>query len=139
MTTAFCRAVLADTSVLYALVDPRDQNSARARRDVQQLSGERYRVLVAYATLQEAHALVLHRLRPAAALRWLREVQRGTDLLNVPATDYAAAIKLTERYGDQTITLHDLTLNVVSKTLGVPVWTFDADFDVMGAAVWRGS
>lgn len=81
---------------------------------------------MAYATLQEAHALVLHRLRPPAALRWPQEVRRGTDLLSVPATDYDAAIKLAEHYRDQTITLHDLTLCVKCKNLGVPVWTFDA-------------
>ena len=63
MTLAhFRHAVLADTSALYALVDPRDQNNATAQAQSQRLVQEKRRVLVTYATLQEAHALVLHRL-----------------------------------------------------------------------------
>lgn len=131
------RAVLADTSVLYALVDPSDQNNGRAQRESQRLTQERLQVIVAYATLQEAHALVLHRLKPRVALRWLREVRYGTNLLGVTDSDYQSALDLAERYTDQTLTLHDLTLSVVSKKLDVPIWTFDADFDILGAQVWR--
>ncbi len=133
------RAVLADTSTLYALVDPSDQHHKVSLAQSKLLVQGGYHVVVTYATLQEAHALVLHRLRPRVALRWLREIRQGTDLLGVPAADYKAALHLAERYNDQNITLHDLTLSVVSKKLSVPIWTFDADFDILGAHVWRPS
>ena len=133
------RAVLADTSALYALVDPSDQHNKLSMAQSQLLLQGRFRVVVTYATLQEAHALVLHRLKPRVALRWLREVRQGSDFLGVPAADYQAALHLAERYNDQNITLHDLILSVVAKKLGVPIWTFDSDFDVLGAPVWRPS
>ena len=133
------RAVLADTGVLYALVDPKDQNTERAQLESRLLMQARYRVIVSYPTLQEAHALVLHRLKPRVALRWLHEVRFGTDLLSIIDNDFQTAMELAERYSDQTLTLHDLVLSVVSKKLSIPIWTFDADFDILGAQVWRAS
>lgn len=133
----FRHAVLVDTSVLYALVDPSDQNHRAARAQHERLKAEALRTLVTYPTLQEAHVLVLHRLKPHVARGWLREVTAGADLLGVPASDFQKAIALAERYHDQVLTLHDLLLSVVAQTLNLPIWTFDADFDILGAQVWR--
>lgn len=132
------RAVLADASVLYALVDPSDQNNQLAQSESRLLMRESYRVMVAYPTLLEAYALILHRLKTRVALRWLTEVRTGTDLLSVLDSDYQDAMQLAKRYDDQIITLHDLTLSVLSNKLSLPIWTFDADFDILGATVWRG-
>jgi len=38
---------------------------------------------------------------------------------------------------DLLITLFDGVVASVSQRLGVPVWTYDADFDVMRVPVWR--
>ena len=138
MTLAhFRNAVLADTSALYALVDPRDQNNVTAQVQSQRLVQEKRRVLVTYTTLQEAHALVLHRLDLRTAQRWLAEVTQGTTLLSVPAEDFQAALEQVYEYSDQATTLHDFVLSVVSKKLGVSVWTFDEHFDILRADVWR--
>lgn len=133
------KAVLADTGVLYALVDSKDQHNERAQLESRLLVQAHRRVIVTYPTLQEAYTLVLHRLKPHVAVRWLREVRSGTDLLSVPGGDFQTAMALTERYRDQTLTLHDLVLSVVSNNLNLPIWTFDADFDILGAQVWRDS
>lgn len=41
------------------------------------------------------------------------------------------------RYPDQSITLFDAILAVLSDRLALPIWTFDHHFDVMGSDVWR--
>lgn len=139
MLQGFRHAVLADTSVLYALIDPRDQNHALAQTQSKTLTKQGRHVLVTYATLQEAHALVLYRLGYATSRRWLQALREGATFLSVPAEDYQAAITLTANYQAQTISLHDFVLHVISKKLAVPIWTFDRDFDILEANVWRNA
>ncbi len=129
------RVVLADTGPLYALVDVDDQYHARARREAARLEGAGYHVAVAYPTLTESYTLVLHRLGTRTALRWLAEVSAGVDLFNALPQDYDEAIARAQRFDDQVLTLTDLILGVLSERLSAPVWTFDADFDVMGISV----
>lgn len=135
--SGFRRAVLADTGVLYALVDSRDQNHAPAQAQSNILNEQGRQVLVTYATLQEAHALVLYRLGYATSRRWLQALRENATLLSVPAEDYQAAITFTANYQAQTISLHDFVLHVISQKLTVPIWTFDRDFDILRANVWR--
>ena len=40
---------------------------------------------------------------------------------------------------DQPITLFDATVAVLGARLQVEIWTYDHHFDLMRAAVWRGS
>ncbi len=131
------RVVLADTGPLYALVDADDQYHVRAQREAAHLEGAGYRVAVSYPTLTESYTLVLHRLGTRAALRWLDEVSAGADLFNALPRDYDEVIARAQRFDDQILTLTDLILGVLSERLNAPVWTFDADFDVMGVSVWR--
>ncbi len=135
----FRHAVLADTSVLYALVDQRDQNHSIAQFQSDALIQAHRQVLVAYATLQEAHTLVLHRLGKSVGTRWLTDVTTSSNLIHVAVEDYQQALAIVTTYSDQTITLHDFVLSVMSKKLVVPIWTFDTDFDILQANVWRPS
>lgn len=71
------------------------------------------------------------------ALAWLREV-RNWGLLVAPSNgDYEAATERVLDFADQPITLFDTTLAVMSARLGLPVWTYDHHFVVMGVPVWR--
>ncbi|MGH3086661.1 MAG: hypothetical protein ACRDSJ_05005, partial [Rubrobacteraceae bacterium] len=85
----------------------------------------------------EAYKLILRGLGIAAAHRWLGEVDRRTILHNPAPEDYREASLRVRRYTDQALTLEDALLAVLGERLGLPIWTFDHHFDVMGADVWR--
>lgn len=131
------RSVLADTGPLYALVDPDDGFHQRARGEASRIAEQGWTLVVAFPTLLESHSLVLRRLGPATARRWLEEATAGAGLLNPDRDDYLAAVRRLRSYADQHITLCDALVAVLSDQLRLRVWTFDHRFDVMAAAVWR--
>jgi uncharacterized protein len=94
-------------------------------------------VVVAWPILLECYSLVLHRLGPATAHRWLASVERGAGRVMPHAEELEQAAQQVRRLADQPITLFDAVLHEMSLRLSVPVWTFDHHFDVMGADVWR--
>jgi predicted nucleic acid-binding protein len=130
-------SVLVDTGPLYALVDPDDQYHVRARSELKRISEERFDLKVAWPVVLEAYSLVLRRLGVRVARTWLEQLVQGAGLLNPEREDYLGASRLLERYSDQPITLVDGTLATLAFDLGIPVWTYDHHFDVMGAPVWR--
>jgi predicted nucleic acid-binding protein len=131
------RTVLADTGPLYAAVDPDDRHHARAHRELLELGRQKTTVALAYPTLLEAYTLILYRLGRPSASRWLHEIVAGTSLINPTSDDYRAAVAKVDVYVDQSITLFDATSAVMAVRLGIPVWTYDYHFDVMGIPVWR--
>jgi predicted nucleic acid-binding protein len=131
------RAVLADTGPIYAAVDPDDQYHSRAQQELDELRSQQLTVMLAYPTLSEAYTLVLYRLGRPVAKGWLGEIFSSAVLINPAPEDYRMAIPRLDAYPDQSITLFDATLAILSKRLGIPVWTFDHHFDVMGSTVWR--
>lgn len=129
--------VLVDAGPLYALVDPKDGQHARAVEELQRLTSTWPEFVTTTATLMETHALILKRLGPEFALSWLAEVQDRIGLLEFKTADLYAAMKRVQAYPDQKISLFDAGLAELSARLRVPVWTFDFHFDVMGVEVWR--
>jgi predicted nucleic acid-binding protein len=130
------KAVLVDTVVLYALVDPDDQHHQTARKQARQLDDDGMSAVVPYPILLETHALVLRWLGTATARRWLVEVREGLAFVNATARHYHAAAALGDRYHDQAISLYDLTLAVLAKELDIPVWSHDRHFSVLGTPTW---
>lgn len=131
------RAVLVDTGPLYALATSSDQYHARAYAEVRKLEHDRLAVVTSYPTLFETYSLLLRRLLPERAHEWLRVTTQQVGILSPEARDYDGAIRKVMRYQDQTLSLHDGLLAVLGERLGLPIWTFDADFDMMGVEVWR--
>ncbi len=111
--------------------------NARKSSELARLKAERYTLVVTYSVLLEIHTLILRRERPSFAAEYVDALMAGSMMVNPGAEDYRAAHALVKRYADQTISLVDATLAVLSTKLGVPVWTFDADFDILGTQVWR--
>jgi predicted nucleic acid-binding protein len=130
-------AVLADTGPLYALADPSDQYQDRAGAELRAMEERSVRVAVSYATLCEAHTLILRRLGGAYARQWLTELLDGAVLLNPEPADYAFAAAQLARFPDHPITLVDAVTAALSRRLEIPVWTFDRHFAAMRARVWR--
>ena len=131
------RSLLVDTGPLYALLDPDDAHHDEAHDQLRRSYEIAPTLSVAYPTLLETYTLVIRRSGARVAQRWLRDANEGLGLINPTAQDYASAALLVQRYPDQMITLFDTTIAVISEALDLPVWTFDSDFDVMKAKVWR--
>lgn len=131
------RGLLVDTGPLYALAIPSDQYHMRARAQQQRLTLERLSVCVLYPVVAETYTLILRRVSPSVAHRWIRDLHERTSLLNPTPADYQDAVELLERYPDQTISLFDALLAVLGQDLGMDLWTFDSHFDTLRASVWR--
>ena len=130
------RAVLADTGPLYAANDEGDEHHEHALRDLKELARDRREVLIAYPNLLEAYSLLLFRPGRNAASRWLAEVTDAS-FLNPTSEDYRRGFVTVRALADQSISLVDATVAAVPKRLGVEVWTYDHQFDVMRVKVWR--
>ncbi|CAN1213386.1 hypothetical protein TUMEXPCC7403_24485 [Tumidithrix helvetica PCC 7403] len=57
--------------------------------------------------------------------------------VNPTLEDYLQSKEKASMYPDQTITLVDATIAILSEKMNLPVWTYDYHFDVMGTPVWR--
>lgn len=129
-------AVLADTGPLYAAVDPHDEHHRQALRELEQLARNRREVMVSFSTLLETYSLILRRLGGKVASRWLTEMADAA-FVNPNPEDYKLAAARLQTLAGQPITLFDATVAVLATRLGVAVWTYDHDFDVMRVPVWR--
>jgi hypothetical protein len=61
----------------------------------------------------------------------------NSKFVNPAAEDYLNAATRLATFTDQSITLFDAVLAVLSARLELQVWTYDHHFDVMRASVWR--
>ena len=122
---------------LYAAADPTDSRHERSLRKQSQLEAQSLRAVVSYATLQEAHGLVLRKLDPAQAQTFLRDLLR-TEVFVVPIEEaHKKAVTRVLRYPDQDITMAGAINAEIANRLQTPVRTYDHHFDVMGTQVWR--
>ena len=131
------RAILADAGPLFAVIDDRDHYHARARRESDRLLVERRSLVLLNPTLGEIHTLILRHYGPEAAHSWLADIGSAVTLVAPSDEQYVAAMDRVALYRDQPITVFDALLAAMSGELGLPVWTYDHHFDVMGITVWR--
>lgn len=130
-------SVLADTGPLYALAVRSDHYHEQAREQMIRLRQLSLRLVIAYPIICETQSLLLRRVPVHEVHSWQTVIQRNAGFVNPAPKDYRAAMTLIERYDDQTLSLFDAVLAILSKRLSLSIWTFDSDFDVMGAQVWR--
>jgi predicted nucleic acid-binding protein len=130
------RAILVDSTPLYAIADSADAEHERAVRELAVLADDRRQIAIAYPTLLEAYTLILFRLGSNAAIRWLEQVA-GAKFINPIPEDYQRAVEQVRAMPDQQITLVDAVTAAIARRLGLQVWTYDHHFEVMRAPVWR--
>lgn len=104
--------------------------------EVKRLRRLRLNVVTLYPILFETYSLLLRRLTPARAQQWVEKTVQEVGMLSPNGQDYRDAVQKVASYSDQ-ISLYDGLLAVMSERLELPIWTFDADFDVMRTDVWR--
>ena len=129
--------VLADTGPLYALADPSDPYHSRAHSELKRIEASGAAAAVSYATLCEAHTLVLRRLGGTYSRHWLEEILEGSVLINPEPADYTLAAEQLDRFGDHPITLVDAVTAIISRRLQIPVWTYDGQFATLQSKLWR--
>lgn len=130
------RAVLADAGPLYAAADEGDEFHAQAMEQLGRLVHDRQEIVVSYPTLLETYSLVFFRMGTNAASKWLTQIAE-TSLVSPTPEDYRQAFATVRRLADQRITLFDATVAALATRMGIDVWTYDHDFDVMRVPVWR--
>ena len=81
--------------------------------------------------------MLLKRLHLEQVQLWLKINYQQLDILNILNEDYETAVATVAKFADQRISLFDAVLITLSRKFNIPIWTFDRDFDVMGAQVWR--
>lgn len=129
--------MLADSGPLYALVDPSDACHHQAICELDDFAHKRVDIVVLFSTMLEAYSLLMKRMGPRVASRWLGEIERAA-AMNPGPEDYRLAAERLAGFPDQSISLFDSVLAVVALRTGTQVWTYDHDFDVMRVPVWRG-
>lgn len=129
--------VLVDTGPLYASAVQSDQYHKRTRLDLRRLSAADSNLIVVYPALFESYRLILSRASLSNGQTWLATFASRITMVNPLDPDYAEAITVMRRYPDQSISLADALLGVVSARLSLPVWAYDHHFDVMRVPVWR--
>lgn len=131
------RAVLVDTGPLYATVDSQDSYHRLSLQERRRFETQGITTAISYATLQEAHRLVLRRLGTRFAHGFLEEVITSGMFIAPTADDYTNAAHRVLGYSDQDISIADGICAELCEHLGIPVWTYDHHFDVMRVPVWR--
>lgn len=131
------RRALVDTSVHYALADPRDGNHAAACAIVDQLAAAPSRLYTTNLVVAETHALLLARRGRHVALRVLQEIDRSTmTIVRVSAADERRAREILTRYDDKDFSLTDATSFAVMERLNLRyAFTFNRHFAQYGFAV----
>lgn len=131
------KSILVDTGPLYALTVASDQHHTRAYTEARLLRESEITVSTTFTTLLETHSLLLKRLHLEQVQLWLKINYQQLDILNILNEDYETAVATVAKFADQRISLFDAVLITLSRKFNIPIWTFDRDFDVMGAQVWR--
>jgi predicted nucleic acid-binding protein len=126
--------VLVDTSAIYALIDADDASHRAARTGLDRIRKRRDEPFITNLILAECHALLLARLGPGIARRWLSTtvwpVERST------ADDEDAAKEIVMTQTDKRYSFTDAVSFAIVKRLRIrAVFAFDRHFTQFGIAL----
>lgn len=130
----FERAVLIDTSALYALADQKDNRHEQATECLHSIAQFHLPVWVTNFTIAEAHRLILHNLGTRIGLSFLEDIYAGgVAIERVLETDEQQARNYLKRFADQSISYTDAISFATMKRLGIgKAFTFDWHFRLLG-------
>lgn len=130
------RAVMLDTSALFALWDEADQWHRRAASGFHQLGAEQWQLYITNLTVAENHSLLLSRLGDEKALSWL-EVLGPMHLIYHTPEDHTAVRDLLTRHNARKLSYVDAFSCVAMEKQGLrQVFTFDRGFQDYGWEIY---
>ncbi len=133
------RAVMLDTSAVYALYAENDQWHARALEGLNRISQENRPVYITNLTVAETHALMRARLGDEKAVEWLHELDL-TNLILHAAEDHKTVTDLLQRNLIRRFSYVDAFSCVAMERVGIRlVFTFDRAFQDYGWEVFPES
>jgi predicted nucleic acid-binding protein len=125
---------LVDASAYFAVANAADAHHGAARRVLERLSAERWRLVTTNFLVAETHALMIRRLNHEAARAWLRDLlESDTRIVRVTPADERRAVDILFRQVDKDYSLTDAISFVVMERLGITVaFAFDRHFAQYG-------
>lgn len=126
--------VFVDSSAYFILANAKDADHLSARSLLRQLEGERRRFFTTNFILAETHALLLKRLNPSLAFRFVRQIyQSSTTIVRVKESDEDRAWEIIAQYDDKDFSFTDAASFAVMERLGITyAFTFDHHFAQYG-------
>lgn len=132
------RRVLIDTGAFYAFADESDRHHREAVAIFSNLVDNRDYIFTTSFIISETHALLLNRLHRQAAIQFLRDTEKGTNVAVVWVTpnDVRQGREIVYRHDDKKFSLTDATSFVVMGRLKInQAFTFDRNFAQYGLSV----
>lgn len=125
--------ILADTSVIYALLDRADPNHPRAERTLQGLRSEDARLVTHGYVVLEVVTLVQRRLGMTAVRRFVDDLLPLMQVIHVDEQLHAEALEALIAAGQRHVSLVDRVSFLVMRRHGITdAFAFDADFATEG-------
>ncbi len=115
------RAVMADSSFFYALLDKRDAFHDACKQLEEQAEHKQIPIAALNFVVAEAHALILSRLGRDAATAWLEVVEAIALIERVTVEDEAQATDIIRRYDDKDFSYTDACCFAVMERLNMRV------------------
>jgi predicted nucleic acid-binding protein len=115
------RAVMADSSFFYALLDKRDAFHNACKQLEEQAEHKQVPIVAINFVVAEAHALILSRLGRDAATAWLEAVEALALIERVTVEDEARAKDIIRRYDDKDFSYTDACCFAVMERLDMRV------------------
>lgn len=127
--------VFVDTSAYYAIADPRDQDSARARETLRRLASGGTELITTNFVVAELYALFITRGNRENARRMLLMFDRSrlTTVIRASEDDEQRAKAIVLQYDDKDFSLTDAISFAVMERLGIThAFTLDRHFRQYG-------
>ena len=126
--------ILVDTSAIYALVNDADAIHGAAKTRLRMMKKNRFEPLLSNFIVAETHALVLTRLGPHIARRWL--LGNRWQIERVLPSDEDRAHQIVASHLDKDYSYTDATSFAIMERLGIRrAFSFDRHFEQYGFAV----
>jgi len=141
----FEKAVLLDTSALYALADKRDQYHQSAKDLFKQIQNDKLSIFTTNAVIIEAYRLVLHKLGKNNAHKFLEtvlsDVSKGIiKLERMSVEDETGGQKIIFNNKGYKLTLTDTINFSVMLRMGIYImFGFDSDCSVVGLELFSSN
>lgn len=130
----FDKAVIIDTSSLFALFDNSDQYHQKAANCLHQLANLHLPLWVSNFTIAESHRRILQSFGPRRAFQFLQLFDNGdVTVERALVIDEEQAKTYLSKYDDQDISLNDAISFAIMKRLGIgKAFSFDIHFRLVG-------